>query len=150
MQAAAERHTSSLLSVRGFGSGTAAVSEVGIVCINSGDNAGISGFVNDSSSGFARMFEFKPQNIFSVTSNDLNDFPGAMAGHVDAMNSAHDINKSPSFRFSSSIYAVDTSQLLEVGTFSETAEIRTEADTCLLYTSPSPRDLSTARMPSSA
>ena len=31
-----------------------------------------------------------------------------------------------------------------------TTEQKTELDTCLLYTSPSPRDLSTSRMPSSA
>ena len=30
------------------------------------------------------------------------------------------------------------------------AEDKTQAKTCLLYTSPSPRDLSTSRMPSSA
>ena len=30
------------------------------------------------------------------------------------------------------------------------ADIATEGDICLLYTSPSPRDLSTSRMPSSA
>ena len=32
----------------------------------------------------------------------------------------------------------------------DAVEVRTEHDSCLLYTSPSPRDLSTSRMPSSA
>ena len=38
----------------------------------------------------------------------------------------------------------------EKGSYSVTLTLDPEKDACLLYTSPSPRDLSTSRMPSSA
>ena len=38
----------------------------------------------------------------------------------------------------------------EADVLAEAAALAAKGDTCLLYTSPSPRDLSTSRMPSSA
>ena len=42
------------------------------------------------------------------------------------------------------------SGLPHIGTFGEVARTSMIVNACLLYTSPSPRDLSTSRMPSSA
>ena len=47
-------------------------------------------------------------------------------------------------------FSLATSQIEDTSIFKKIKKQIAQANTCLLYTSPSPRDLSTSRMPSSA
>ena len=68
----------------------------------------------------------------------LLSFPGANGNSEEGVNDTTNVDASMSYEFTPNL------------TFSLEGINLTDAYTCLLYTSPSPRDLSTSRMPSSA
>ena len=59
-----------------------------------------------------------------------------------------DVNKP--HNLSAILRTCDAAGVYEANFISKTNAVKTFNSTCLLYTSPSPRDLSTSRMPSSA
>jgi len=80
-------------------------------------------------------------------------FNGSYSGNNESLRKFHfdswRVNAGPNLWLPAFIYSEDsTSKYLLVGSISSKAQTRLWG--CLLYTSPSPRDLSTSRMPSSA
>lgn len=83
MQTPAVVDTITLSSVGGISSGNNVFVEVAITSLNSGENGGVSGFLNDGNSGISSQVQYEVVNLFSQPT-DLNNYEGAMGGYVDS------------------------------------------------------------------